>query len=165
MNFWSSFFLGAGAGGTLLLGVVWLLLNVAASTPQMALTSLAACLRGFARNLDSLHVVVLLDGQKVMLPFEQIVTAIENAELSMYRCDWQQRGPSRGPRTPSEEIGVGKREARVGIRDPDLNLTPQASGLGPPSCELSAVSCSPPRSERNEDSPPATLPSQSAKPS
>lgn len=87
MSAWLAFGLGSLVGSAGVCAAVWLLLRVASGTPEASLASLAACLRGFSRRLESLHVIVSLEGEKVLLPFEQIVVAIENAELACRRCD------------------------------------------------------------------------------
>ena len=82
-----AFLLGMTAGGAAVCLFVALLFFVSTSTPEMCLSSIAACLRGFAGKLDSLHVIVKVDGREVSIAFEQIARAIERAELSTEPCE------------------------------------------------------------------------------
>mgnify|MGYP001613953186 CR=1 FL=1 len=48
----------------------------------MACASLAGLLRGFARKVDDLSIVLEVDGQNVFVPFERLATAIENSDVA-----------------------------------------------------------------------------------
>ena len=82
MSPWLAFFLGIFAGSVAICLSVGVLLSVASSTPRMACASLAGLLRGFARNVDDLSIVLEVDGQNLFVPFERLATAIENAEVA-----------------------------------------------------------------------------------
>ena len=82
MNPWVAFFVGVFAGSAAIGAAVGVLLSVASSTPRMALCSLAVLLRGFARKVDDLSVVLEVDGQNLFVPFERLAPAIENAEVA-----------------------------------------------------------------------------------
>ena len=82
MNPWVAFFAGIFAGSVLVGAGAGVLLAVASSTPRMALCSLAVLLRGFARKVDDLSIVLEVDGRNVLVPFERLATAIENAEVA-----------------------------------------------------------------------------------
>ncbi len=82
MSPWLSFFLGIFAGSIAIGASFGVLLSVASSTPRMACASLAVLLRGFARKVDDLSIVLEVDGQNLFVPFERLATAIENAEVA-----------------------------------------------------------------------------------
>ena len=82
MNPWVAFLVG-GVAASACIGVsTGVLLSVASSTPRMACASLAVLLRGFARKVDDLSIVLEVDGQNLFVPFERLATAIENAEVA-----------------------------------------------------------------------------------
>ena len=82
MNSWLSFCVGILTGFALVGAGAGVLLSVASSTPRMACASLAVLLRGFARQVDDLSIVLEVDGQNLFVPFERLATAIENAEVA-----------------------------------------------------------------------------------
>lgn len=81
MNPWLSFLMGGIATCVCVGASVGWSLAVIANDPKLSLAAVAAVLRGFARRFTDLHVVVVANGAKVFVPFEQIATAIERAEM------------------------------------------------------------------------------------
>ncbi len=162
MNHWFSFLLGAGMTGSLLIAVAFTLWSVATHTPEAALSSIAACLRGFARRLDSLHVVVLVGGERVLIAFSQIADAIEHAELAYHRCDedgFRLRASGFSSEPGSSELKFSS------VAEAYLDTLEHSASGSSPEPEARSPKPEAPRSDRDEDPAPATLPSPPARPS
>lgn len=81
MNPWLSFLLGGVATCLCIGATVGWALAVIANDDKLSLTAIATVLRSFAKRFTELHVVVQVGEIRVLVPLQQIATAIERAEM------------------------------------------------------------------------------------